>query len=535
MGCIIFDDDFINIYSKKILGFAYKKTFNIWDAEDLSQDIFITLSNALENCGDIQNIDAFVYTVCCHAWSNFYRKNKNRFKYNTDLNDALNIQSVAKIEDDFILREDIDKMRKEVSYLSQVHREITVLFYYEGKKGGEIAEIMNIPHNTVRWHLSVIRKKLKEGFEMNTKNENLNFRPQKLSVGHNGWVHDFTMYGLNTDLLVQNIAIACYGDALTIESIAHKLGVAAAYIEKHIEKLVYMDYLKVIDDKKFQTNFFISEKKHWDYRKEYMLENIGPVAEKIHEAFVKRIDEIINLGFIGSDLDKNFIAWAILPALIQKINWSDRTGKHTEGPLRKDGSQHWVSASFDHGNLYEETSALSKAFGQGVKTRGNDLGVRSLQIDISVTGVGWREFNGSPDLDNLHRVKTIIENSEEPNQNDKLLISELINKGYAEMTDGKLKIMIPYFNAEQYKKVEQILNEIVTELGDDFTAEFAANYAKGFDALIPAFIEADERAYLTGGIWGMYEILIWLAEKGFMSYPKNSEEAKRLCTLVWEL
>jgi DNA-binding MarR family transcriptional regulator len=429
-------------------------------------------------------------------------------------------------------------MRKEVSYLSQIHREITVLYYYDGKKGGEIAEIMNIPHSTIRWHLSVIRKKLKEGFEMNENKENLNFKPQKLSVGHNGWVHDFKMYGLSNDLLVQNIAIACYGEPLTIESIAHKLGVAAAYLENHIEKLVYMDYLKVIDDKKFQTNFFIREAKHGEYRREYLLENIGPVAEKIHEAFIKRIDEIINLGFIGSDLDKNFIVWAILPALIQSINWSNRTGKHVESPLRKDGSQHWVSASFSYDeevkNMGPDTSVLAKAHGQGVKTRGNSFGVQALQIDISVTGAGWREFNGSPDLDSLHRVKTIIENGEEPNQNDKLLIAELANKGYVEMTGGKPKIMIPYFNAEQYKKGREILDEIIKELGDDFTAEFAANCAEGFDKLIPDFIAADERAYLTAGAWCMYEILIWLAEKGFMSYPKNSEEAKRLCTLVWE-
>jgi len=161
--------------------------------------------------------------------------------------------------------------------------------------------------------------------------------------------------------------------------------------------------------------------------------------------------------------------------------------------------------------------------------------MRSLQVDIvGVTNPNWREFNGIPDLANLSRIKTIIENGEEPNQNDKLIISELVNKGYVEMVDGKPKIMIPYFNAEQYNKGIIILNETVKKLGDDFTAEFVSNYAKGFDELIPDFIEKEERAYLVSGICPIYEILIWLAEKGYMNYPQNDNEAKRLCTVVWE-
>jgi RNA polymerase sigma factor (sigma-70 family) len=532
MGTIIFDNDFINRYSKKILGFAYKKTFNIWDAEDLSQDILIALSNALKNRSDIKDMDGFIYTVCCHVWSNFYRKNKNRFKNDTNLSDAIEIPGNSVIEDEFILREDIEKLRKQVSYLSQIHREITVMFYYEEKKGEEIAEIMKIPHSTIRWHLSVIRKKLKEGFEMR---ENLNFKPQKLSVGHNGWTHGVNMHGLYNDLLVQNIAIACYGEALSIESIAHKLGVAAAYIENHIKNLVYMDYLKVVDNHKFQTNFFISEKKHSDYSKEYILNNIEPIALKLHGALVKRIDDIINIGFIGSDLDKNFIIWSILPVLINSINWSIKDRADEACPLRKDGSQHWVAASFVYENTEPDISILAKAFGNGMcKTRGNSFGVRAMQTDISVTGVGWRDFNGTPDLDNLYRIKMILENGEEPNQNDKLIISGMANKGYVEMVDGKPKIMIPYFNAEEYEKYEEILNAIIKELGDDFASEFVESYAKGFDALIPDFIEKDERANLTGGICPVYEILIYLAETGNMSYPKNSDEAKRLCTLVWE-
>ena len=530
MGNRIFDDDFISLYSKKILGFAYKKTFNTWDAEDLSQEILIMLISALKNRDDIKDMDGFVYTVCCHVWSNFYRANKKYFKNNLDLDYAAGIQSDSVLEDDFILREDVEKLRKEVSYLSRVHREITVMYYYEEKKGDEIAKIMGIPHSTIRWHLSVIRKKLKEGFEMT--NENLNFKPQRLSVGHNGWVHDMNMHGLHNDLIVQNIAIACYGEALTVEAISHKLGVAAAYLENHIKNLVHMDYLKVIGENKFQTNFFICEKKHWDYRKKYLLDNIDSVAVKMYEVLEKYIDEIINIGFCGSDLDKNFIIWSVMPMLITSMDWSVRGSKDIEFPLRKDGSRHWVAASFNYENAEKDTSILSKAWGNGQKTRGSQLGVRSQQIDISVTKVGWREFNGN-DLDDLLQIKNIIESGKEPNENEKLLISKMINMGYVAMVDSKPKIMIPFLNADEYKQFTEIMNNMTKELGDDFTVDFSENYVKGLAALMPDFIEKEEKDYLTCGMTPIYETLIYLAEKDYIQYPQNDEEAKRLCTFVY--
>ena len=535
MGNIIFDDKFISLYSKKILGFAYKKTFNTWDAEDLSQEILITLINALskrDDINEIKDMDGFVYTVCCHVWSNFCRANKKYFKNNLDLGYAAAVESGIAVEDDFIHREDAEKLRKEVSYLSRIHREITVMYYYEEKKGEEIAGIMGIPHSTIRWHLSVIRKKLKEGFEMTS--ENLNFKPQRLSVGHSGWVHDMNMHGLHNDLIVQNIVIVCYGEALTIEAISHKLGIAAAYLENHIKNLVYMDYLKVVGENKFQTNFFIWERKHSDYNTKYMLDNIDSVAVKMYEVLERHIDEIINIGFCGSDLDKNFIIWSVIPMLICSMDWSVRDNKYSDipTPLRKDGSQHWVSASFIYDNAEKDTSILSKAWGVGQKTRQSQLGVKSQQIDISVTKVGWRDFNGN-DLDDLLRIKNIIENGEEPNENEKLLISKMINMGYVSMVDSKPKIMIPFLNAGEYKKFNGIIDAMKKELGEDFTVEFSENHGKGFAALIPDFIDKNEKAYLTCGITPIYQTLIYLAEKDYIKYPQNDDEAKRLCTFVY--
>ncbi len=63
-------------YAKKIFGFAYLKTHNSYDAEDLSQEILFQLLDKKTDFSYIENMDAYIYRVCCYTWSNYLRKNK---------------------------------------------------------------------------------------------------------------------------------------------------------------------------------------------------------------------------------------------------------------------------------------------------------------------------------------------------------------------------------------------------------------------------------------------------------------------------
>jgi DNA-directed RNA polymerase specialized sigma24 family protein len=67
----IFNSQFIDEYSKKILAFAYGKTGNIYDAEDLSHEILIALFSSIPKYPKIESLDGLVYTICHHCWSNY--------------------------------------------------------------------------------------------------------------------------------------------------------------------------------------------------------------------------------------------------------------------------------------------------------------------------------------------------------------------------------------------------------------------------------------------------------------------------------
>ncbi len=54
-------------YVNKIYGFAYSKTKNTHNAEDLSQEILIQLLDKRTSFDRIENMDAYIYRICCYT------------------------------------------------------------------------------------------------------------------------------------------------------------------------------------------------------------------------------------------------------------------------------------------------------------------------------------------------------------------------------------------------------------------------------------------------------------------------------------
>jgi len=537
-------NEMVQIYAKKIMGFAYSKTQNITHAEDLSQEILLSLSDSLKRQEAIADMDGFVFTICCYTWSKFLRSNKKHWN-NMDMDMVFNLQDNSDVEEKVQKILLIDQLKTEIAYLSKLHRKITLMFYYENKSGDEISHALAIPHSTVRWHLSEIKKKLKVGIEMSN---HLNYEPRRIMAGHDGFTGEKGQAGLGHNRIVDNICLACYGKALTIEEIARTLMVAAGYLENHVSDLVYMDYLRVVDKNKYTTTFFISEIRHNVLAGKYHYHHIAPLAQQIYDAFNNRYDRIKDIGFLGSDLDKDFVLWAIIPIVSNRLYYNSlssvlkRNKVQIDTPKRKDGSQHWVCATLCDDSYLDTQTEFSqeevdfeiKSTGNGIKIRNDGTGLSSLQLDSRATiniGMYWRDFD-SPNLRQIARISDIIRLGEAPNELDKLAIAREAEAGYVKMADGRPKLLIPFFAKDEHEKLSLIIDEIIGELGEDLFADYIEKWAKLFDDEIPAFISKEERIYHRYKIYPQYAILYWLADNGVLRYPTD-EEAKRLCTVVW--
>jgi RNA polymerase sigma factor (sigma-70 family) len=526
------------------MGFAYTKTHNQQMAEDLSQDILLSLATSLRRHESIADLDGFVYTICSYTWSKYFRNNKKHWN-NLDVDTLLDLQDECNVEEDVRNKMLLEKLRVEIAYLTKLHREITIMFYYENRTGNEISRILKLPHSTVRWHLGEIKKKLKAGMEMTTNN--LNYVPQRIMAGHDGYTcEEYNQCGLGTDRLVDNICLACYGKKLTLEEIARTLMVASGYIENHINRLVYMDYLRIVDKNKYTTNFFIETIRHSILAGKYHYHNIGDYAQRIYDVFDRKYERIKDIGFLGSDLDQDFMLWSIIPLVTNRIYYRSKSevlrknNIDTDTPKHKDGSQHWVCATlcddtyFDTQTEFikEEIDFYHKSRGNGIKTRNDGLGNQSLQLDSYATiqtGIHWRNFD-SPIT--VNRIAQLIRKEELPNDHDKLMIAELAEQGYVKVVDERPRLLIPCLSKSEYDQLNVILEEIYAELGEEMFVEYIENYAKIFENEIPDFITSAERIYHKYKIYPQYAVLYWLSDHNRLRYP-TKEEAKRLCTLVW--
>jgi len=527
------------------MGFAYGKTRDVFQAEDLSQEILLQLSQSLPRRDDIVDMDGFVYTVCQHTWAKFLRGNKRHWQ-NLNIDALLSLQSLQNVEGDAERADLLECLRREVAYLSQTHRQITLLFYYEGKRAADIAETLGIATGTVYWHLDEIRKTLGEGIEME---QHTPFKPMKLQFGIYGYGENKAGLG-EQDALTDSIVIACYGKSLTIQDIARTLTVAAAYIEKRVEDLVFMDYLRVVDKNKYTTNFVIRTWRDEVVRGVYHKQNIGPYAEALYEAFDKRFDRIKQIGFAGSTLDRDALFWALLPIVVHRFNrWSlsailEKHKVTLEPPLRRDGSRHWAMGTVCDDDWFgtqteftaEEIDFYRQSDGNGIKIYNEGDGDCALMLESYHTinrWKRWRDFD-TQEINELFRIAEILRTGAEPNELDKHTIAKHAAHGYAAVCDGVPQLLLPVFTLEEFKAFNAISDEIREELGHEFFVDYMEGYAPVAARMLPAFLTKSERDFhVYMQCAPDYAVLHWLNGQGKLRTPTN-EECKALCVAVWQ-
>jgi len=545
----MFNDTFIDEYSKKVFAFSYGKTGNKYDAEDLSQEIMVSLFTSIPKYSKIENMDGFVYTICCHCWSNFFRKHKKHWN-NASISDANyeNLPDQCDVEqevEDAVL---IKKMKEEIAYLPKNHRDIVTMTYFDNKSSGQVSEELGIADSTVRWHLAEIRKKLKRRIEMN--NENLSYKPIRLKAGWSG-KSGSTTRGIGQYRLVDNICWLCHGEPLTIEEIAQKLSVAAVFIEQHIEELVFMDDMKIVDGNKYQTNFFIRTQEFVDEGSKYFYNHFNTNIKikennvKLYDEIVKRFDDIKAIGFAGSDLDKDFLLWILIPFLVRRLeNKSNDIIKQKKEyfycmPKRKDGSEHWIRAFLQEDGYVSKLSKDAADFSEKIASCWSDAWfpdeVLSLQIEsYAVKQIcPGRNILWGNSLQEISRIGEIVKNNIEPGEFDKRIIARYEELGLVKTDGDNIKLLIPYFNKTEYEKLDKILTEIEDTLGNDFFVDFIEGYIKTLKKLVPDFLPDNERNYAASGdTTCITAIPYWLSEQGKLRYPTD-EEAKRLGIIVY--
>ena len=164
-------------FMKPLFGFAKNRCATTEDAEDVTQEICIKLFRSLLKRDDITEPEKFAWTIAHNALANYYR-NRSRHGISVPIH---GFDDMLSADDDFTTdiekAESVERLHREIAYLSKTRRQIVIMHYFENKRQQEIADVLGLPLGTVKWHLSESKTELKKGMEIMRTNSELNLIP----------------------------------------------------------------------------------------------------------------------------------------------------------------------------------------------------------------------------------------------------------------------------------------------------------------------------------------------------------------------
>lgn len=533
-----FSERLIQDYAQKISGFAWSKTHHPQDAEDLAQEIMLVLCEHDFTSRPVQNMDAYIYQICRYTYANFVRA-RVRDRDHTTVATSEQIMAIPSEEDipaEVASAELYARLRREVAYLGRMRRQITVMTYYEGKNSREIGKILGISDATVRWYLSDTQKKLKERMDMK---ESI-YTPKHLNVYINGYSPDMNLRGLRDDLLTQNICLVCACErGMTVDEIAAAMNMSAAFIEDKIPAMLDMIYLEEVGKSRYRTTFFIQNGAYELAKIRYQMKTLPRIARIFYEKVKAKLPAIREIGFMGCDLDENFLLWYLVTFAAHIYECHPPFEEKYEQTMRGDGGRFAIDAAYSDADTLreedfsaEEADYLTHYRGMAGKHNGNGR-ITVQQFDPPVCG-GDRPMIPVGNIGYWERLRSLTEDGAVPTEPDKDIIACAVRDGYAEMKDGKLRLLVPYFAADEIDKLYDLLRKTVfEEIAPAVGDHPAVGYAALVSSLIPDYLSDNEKNFHAHHRFYQPNAYTYLLLKeGRLSMPTEDEQ-KRICTAVW--
>ncbi len=273
-------------YADFLLNAALYKCGNINDAQDLVQDTLLAALAAMAK-KPIDDPKAWLMTVLNRKYYDLLRRKYNKPTVSFDV--VTDVPDEAEIYDGIEKSAEAEEIRRCLAYLTKLYREVMVRYYMHGEKVKDIAAALGISENTVKSRLDAGRKRIGKEFAMENYTKQ-SYEPEKLFVtcSGRGGLEDEPFSIVGNDMIIMNLFILAYDKPVTVTELAKAIGIATAYIEPIIDKLVDNELMKRIGDKVY-TDFII-------YTEEDRTVNVA-LEKQIADSIYKDVWAIMDKSF----------------------------------------------------------------------------------------------------------------------------------------------------------------------------------------------------------------------------------------------
>lgn len=171
--------EMVHTYQQPVFNFVYRMLGNRDEAEDLAQEVFVTVFKAIGSFRGESKLSTWIYRIATNHCHNRNRYLARRRRQSTQSFDELTERAVREGTGPFIAlqgeisRPDValegrqleEAIQRQIAALDQEHRLLVILRDIQGLSYQEIAFISGIPEGTVKSRLHRARMTLKDRLE----------------------------------------------------------------------------------------------------------------------------------------------------------------------------------------------------------------------------------------------------------------------------------------------------------------------------------------------------------------------------------
>ncbi|MCC0679486.1 RNA polymerase sigma factor [Clostridioides sp. ES-S-0005-03] len=144
-------DTLIEKYYNSVYCYCYRHVDNQMTAQDLTQDVFVTVIKNISNYKHYGKFENYLYVIARNRCKDFWKKKQPLYLESLDKEESK--QELVDVENKIFVKEALTK-------LPETEFEVVILRYYHDLKFKDIAKIMDSSVSVTKYRMSMALKKL---------------------------------------------------------------------------------------------------------------------------------------------------------------------------------------------------------------------------------------------------------------------------------------------------------------------------------------------------------------------------------------
>ena len=148
----------LSFYEKVIYNYCLRILKNSQNAKDVAQETFIKVYTHRKDIDPTKNIKTWIFTIATNTTYDFLRSKKRKNEISLDEEN----ETISSFEAYYPQAGVVSDVEKAMEQINPEYKKVLLLFYQQGFQYQEIADMLEMPINTVKTHISRGKEQLKE-------------------------------------------------------------------------------------------------------------------------------------------------------------------------------------------------------------------------------------------------------------------------------------------------------------------------------------------------------------------------------------